>query len=80
MSQEKLEINEKLEQIEAEALENTNEVLPLEENIETVECAENFGEPDMEMSICSCTGGCGSNYSTGSCTCSGNCGANYHKG
>lgn len=80
MSQEKLEINEKLEKIEAEALENTNEVLPLEENIETVECAENFGEPDMEMSTCPCTGGCGSNYSTGSCTCSGNCGANYHKG
>lgn len=80
MSQEKLEANEKLEQIEVEALENTNEVAPLEENQETVECSETFGEPDMEMSTCPCTGGCGSNYSTGGCQCSGNCGSNYHKG
>lgn len=79
MSKEMLESNEKLEKIEANALENTDEVAPLENNSEFVETPESVNEPNMEMSTCICSGGCGSNYSTGSCICSGNCGSNYHK-
>lgn len=79
MNNENLEANEKLEQIEASALEGTEEVSPLEGTQESMEIPEDLSEPTMEMSICSCTGGCGSNYSFGGCTCSGNCGSNYHK-
>ena len=74
-----LESNEKLEQIEANALESTEEVTPLEDYTWDVETPESVNEPNMEMSTCTCTGGCGSNYSFGNCTCSGNCGSNYHK-
>lgn len=71
MENEMLETNEKLEQIEANALENTNE---------SVEPTEGVNEPSMEMSNCVCTGGCGSNYSISSgCVCTGGCGSNYHK-
>lgn len=79
MSKEVLESNEKLENIEANALESTDEVTPLEENADYAETPESVNEPNIEMSTCTCTGGCGSNYSYGTCTCSGNCGSNYHK-
>lgn len=80
MEREMLENNEKLEQIEVNALENTKEVTPLENTNETVEPTEGVNEPGMEMSICRCTGNCGSNYSTTSgCTCTSGCGSNYHK-
>lgn len=79
MYQEILETNEKLELIEANALENTDEVTPLKDTREDNETLENVNEPNIEMSTCTCSGGCGSNYSYGSCTCSGNCGSNYHK-
>ena len=80
MNQEFNEANEKLEQIEANALEDTNEVSPLESKNEIVDATESSVEPSIEMSRCSCTGSCGSNYSiTSGCTCSGNCGSNYHK-
>ncbi len=79
MSKEILESNEKLEKIEANALENTDEVTPLENNEEFFETPECVNEPNMEMNTCICSGGCGSNYSTGSCICSGSCGSNYHK-
>lgn len=79
MSQELLETNEKLDKIEANALEDTNELSPLEQQGEVVDATENTFEHNIEMSICTCSGGCGSNYSHGSCTCSGNCGSNYHK-
>lgn len=80
MENEMLETNEKLEQIEANALENTDEVTPLENTNESVEPTEGVYEPSMEMSNCVCTGGCGSNYSISSgCVCTGGCGSNYHK-
>lgn len=79
MKTEFLESNEKLEQIEANALEGTDEVTPLEGNAESFEISESVNEPSIEMSTCTCSGGCGSNYSHGNCTCSGNCGSNYHK-
>jgi len=79
MSKEVLESNEKLESIEANALESTDEVTPLEDNADYAEAPESVNEPNIEMSTCTCTGGCGSNYSYGTCTCSGNCGSNYHK-
>lgn len=79
MNNQTLESNEKLEQIEANALENTEEISPLEEKMEHTEAPESVNEPIIEMSTCTCSGGCGSNYSFGGCTCSGNCGSNYHK-
>ncbi len=79
MSEEILESNEKLEKIEANALESTEEVTPLEGNFNDIEIPESVNEPMIEMSTCQCSGGCGSNYSFGNCICSGNCGSNYHK-
>lgn len=79
MNNQSLELNEKLENIEAHALENTENVTPLEESAEYTETSENVNEPIIEMSTCTCSGGCGSNYSYGGCTCSGSCGSNYHK-
>ena len=71
MENEMLETNEKLEQIEANALENTDEA---------VEPTESVNEPSMEMSNCMCMGSCGSNYSVSTnCMCMGSCGSNYHK-
>ena len=71
MENEMLETNEKLEQIEANALENTDE---------SVEPTESVNEPSMEMSNCMCMGSCGSNYSVSTnCMCMGSCGSNYHK-
>ena len=79
MNNEALEANEKLENIEANALESTDEVKPLVENTDYSETPESANEPNIEMSTCTCSGGCGSNYSYGTCSCSGNCGSNYHK-
>lgn len=79
MSKEILESNEKLEEIEANALESTEEVTPLNGDLTDMETPENVSEPIIEMSDCQCSGGCGSNYSFGDCICSGNCGSNYHK-
>ena len=79
MSKEVLDSNEKLEEIEAKALESTEELTPLEENPRDMETPESVNEPIIEMSNCQCSGGCGSNYSFGNCICSGNCGSNYHK-
>lgn len=79
MSDQTYESNEKLERIESCALESTEEVTPLKESAEYAEAQENINEPIIEMSTCTCSGGCGSNYSYGGCTCSGNCGSNYHK-
>ena len=47
MENEMLEANEKLEQIEANALENTDEVAPLENTNESVEPTECVNEPNM---------------------------------
>ena len=75
-----LETNEKLEQIEANALENTDEVTPLENTNESVEPIESVNEPSMEMSNCKCMGSCDANYSVSTgCICLGICGSNYHK-
>ena len=79
MEKEFAEFNEKLERIEEHALENTDEVTPLEDNMEYLDTPENVNEPNIEMSNCTCMGGCGSNYSYGNCTCMGSCGSNYHK-
>lgn len=79
MANENLETNEKLEQIEQNALENTKEVTPLENNNDVLEISESITEPSMEMNTCTCTGGCGSNFSQGPCTCTGNCGSNFHR-
>ena len=58
-----LEANEKIERIEANALESVDEVTPLEETSENTETHESLHEPLIEMSTCTCSGGCGSNYS-----------------
>lgn len=47
MRNEILETNEKLEQIEANALEHTDEVTPLENTNESVETTERVNEPSM---------------------------------
>lgn len=71
---------EKLEQIEASALEDNNEIRPIEQNENISEAIDNIEEPQMEMSKCSCMNSCGSNYSiTNNCLCMGGCGSNYHK-
>lgn len=80
MSNEKLELNEKLEQIEAAALENIDEVAPIESNEEKIETSDCVEEPQVEMSTCICTNSCGNNYSRGGCICSNNCGNNYSRG
>lgn len=80
MVNENFEKNEKLEQIEANALEFNDDVTPLELNEqEVVEASDVNEQPSFEMSNCPCSGGCGNNYSYGNCICSGNCGNNYHK-
>lgn len=77
-----LEFKNKLEILEAEILsEDFEEILPL---INEAEASDSFVQESVdseivEMSTCTCSGGCGSNYSHGNCTCSGNCGSNYHK-
>lgn len=76
------EIGEKLEKIEVEALEDTNEISPLESTNEVIDGVENFIEIEeaVELSRCPCSGGCGSNFSmSGSCSCTGSCGSNYRK-
>lgn len=80
MNNEKIEDNEKLEKIESSALEDTQDIMPLEEHNDIEELCNVSQESIMEMSTCLCSGGCGSNYSSGDCLCSGNCGSNYHKG
>lgn len=81
MGNENLETTEKLEKIEDSALENTQEVAPIAESKETTTMELQVQEPLIEMSTCTCTGGCGGSYSTGNCICTGNCGnATYHKG
>jgi len=78
MENENLETNEKLEQIEASALEGMDEVTPLAETNEELEINEKPQEEILEMSTCTCTGGCGSSYnSTSGCRCTGGCGSNY---
>lgn len=79
MNQELSETKEKLEKIEANALEDTNEVSPLEQQGEVVDATDNTFEQNIELSTCTCSGGCGSNYSYGTCMCSGSCGSSYHK-
>lgn len=84
MSNEYLENLEKLEQIEASALENCNEVTPLEADVIPSDVSlEQTPEINhsVEMSGCRCTGGCGGSYSmTNDCTCTGGCGSpSYHK-
>lgn len=83
MSNKSLESNELLENIEATAIENMNEVTPLkniESSKEITGNPESVEEPCVEMSSCPCSGSCGSNYSiTSGCPCSGSCGSNYHK-
>lgn len=80
MSNEKFELNEKLEQLETAALENVDEVAPIESNEEKLETSECVEEPQVEMSTCTCMNSCGSNYSRGDCVCMNNCGNNYSKG
>lgn len=80
MNQENLETSEMLEKIETEALENTNEVAPLEIGEQVVDAVEKSEASGVEFSSCPCMGGCGSNYSVVSgCPCMGSCGSNYHK-
>lgn len=79
MENENLETNEKLEQIEASALEGMEEVTPLAETNEDLEINDKPQEEILEMSSCQCTGGCGNSYnSTNGCQCTGGCGSNYH--
>lgn len=78
-----LEFNEKIEKIESSALEESMEEISPLINATELEDISNTPDPvsfeGAEMSTCTCTGGCGSNYSYGGCTCTGSCGSNYHK-
>ena len=88
MNNESFENLNKLEQIEASAIENSDEIMPLEYNLELTDVATEQVEAlaqseeinhNVEMSSCRCTGGCGSGYSmTNNCRCTGGCGSSYH--
>lgn len=81
MNVEYSEANEKLEKIEASALENIAEVSPLE----VIEGNEVYPEPITEYNVsfgahCSCAGVCGGNYgNSDKCSCLGGCGQTQHK-
>lgn len=81
MNKDFFEANEKLEQLESSALENLDEVTPIEQNEMEFEYPCNLEEPQVEMSTCSCLSSCGSNYSrNGECSCLSSCGSNHSKG
>ena len=74
-----LETLGKLEKLELSAMENIEEVTPLE-NSEDLEIPQEVSFTGIEYSSCSCSSGCGSNYNRGDCSCSSGCGSNYNKG
>ena len=76
-----LELNEKIEKIEQSIIDDCEDISPLKSDGElNLDCVESVNSEGIEMSTCPCTGGCGSNFSTGNCPCTGNCGSNFHKG
>ncbi len=79
MSKQLLETLNKLEALESIAIENTNEVQPLEMK-ENEDSAENVELDFVEYSSCRCSSSCGSNYNQTTCRCSAGCGSNYNKG
>lgn len=77
---ESMEVFEKIEALEASALENITEVVPLERIEDSIyDLPNNLEEPQFEMRSCSCMTGCGNNFSYGDCVCMQACGENYGK-
>lgn len=78
---ESLEFNEKLEQLEASAIENVDEIVPLEENEENLETPDDVERPNFSSISfgCSCNGYCGGNFRYEGCSCNGYCGSNSRK-
>lgn len=74
-----LETLGKLETLESSAIDNLNEVSPLEIN-DNSELPTEVSFTAIEYSSCSCSSGCGTNYNRGNCRCSSGCGNNYNKG
>lgn len=76
-----IELTEKLEQLEALAIENVDEVTPLKEE-EVTEKTEDIATPNysqISFGSCSCSGYCGGNFRYEGCSCSGYCGSNSRK-
>lgn len=78
---EQLELSEKLEQLETSAIENIDEIVPLEANDDTLETPENIKAPNFSSISfgCSCNGFCGGNFRYEGCSCNGFCGSNSRK-
>lgn len=75
------ELSEKLEQLEASAIENVDEVTPIKEE-ESTEKPEDIETPNfsqISFGSCSCNGYCGGNFRYEGCSCNGYCGSNYRK-
>ena len=78
---ETMELNEKLERLEASAIENVDEIVPLKEDEDTLETPDNLEKPNISSISfgCSCNGYCGGNFRYEGCSCNGYCGGNYRK-
>lgn len=50
-----------------------------EEELETITVVEEEDTFHNEVFSCSCTTGCGSDYSRGNCSCTSSCGSDYAK-
>lgn len=76
-----LELNEKLEQLEASAIENVDEIVPLKEDEESIVTPDNVEHQNFSSISfgCSCNGYCGGNFRYEGCSCNGYCGSNSRK-
>ena len=76
-----MELNEKLERLEASAIENVDEIVPLKEDEDILETPDNLEKPNFSSISfgCSCNGYCGGNFRYEGCSCTGYCGGNYRK-
>lgn len=75
-------LDTKLVSFEEEAINNFEEVTPIE-NLKSTEAmlfvlSALAGEAGV-MSSCSCNGFCGGNFRYSGCSCNGFCGSNYRK-
>lgn len=79
---ENIELKEKLELLEASAIENVDEVTPLKEEENSAKEPESISTPDysqITFGSCSCNGYCGGNFRYEGCSCNGYCGSNSRK-
>ena len=71
-----LEKNEQFESIELAALNDIENVNPLEIKESVFSAPEKIDENDRLYSACRCTGNCGGSYHlTNNCRCTGGCGS-----